>query len=267
MAYHRGARVHLESPIKHGMTGSVVTVRADASLADVARVLERERISCVPVIGPNGAPLGAVSRTDLLQEGRRNAAGHGGSVAPTPAATAGAVVKRPLVTAAPETLVSAAAGRMVKDRIHRLFVEEAGALIGVFSTLDLLGAIQGARVALPVERVMSHPAFTIVVDATLAHATDRLAAAHVTGLAVVDEDGWPLGTFSQIDALAAKDMPGDTPLEDVMCHAMACVHAGTPLYRAAAIARATRSRRVLVTRHREIVGVVTGLDFARSVSR
>jgi CBS domain-containing protein len=248
------------------MTGSVVTVRADASLADVARVLERERISCVPVVGPDG-PLGAVSRTDLLQEGRRNAAGHGGAVAPTPGGTAGAAVKRPLVTAAPGTVVSAAAAKMVKERIHRLFVEEAGALIGVFSTLDLLGAIHGGRVALPVESVMSHPAFTIGVDATLAHATDRLARAHVTGLAVIDEDGWPLGTFSQVDALAAKDLPGETPLEDVMCHAMACVHTGTPLYRAAAIAHATRSRRVLVTRHREVVGVVTGLDFARAVSR
>jgi CBS domain-containing protein len=259
-------RTHLESPIQAFMTGSVVTVRADASLTDVGRILERERISCVAVVGPNGAPLGALSRTDLLEQGRRHAAGHGGAVAPTPLATAGAMVKRPLITTTADTTLSAAAARMVKDRVHRLFVEEAGALIGVFSTLDLLGAIKGARVTLPVEKVMSHPAFTIEVGATLAHATDRLARAHITGLAVVDEDGWPLGTFSQVDALAAKDRPGDTPLEDVMCNAMACVHTGTPLYRAAAIAHATRSRRVLVTQHREVVGVVTGLDFARAVS-
>lgn len=259
-------RTHLETSIQAFMTASVVTVRAEASLADVGRILEKERISCVPVVGPNGAPMGAVSRTDLLEQGRRHSAGHGGAVAPTPLATAGGIVKRPLITATPDSTLSAAAARMVKDRVHRLFVEEAGALVGVFSTLDLLGAIKSARVTLPVEKVMSQPAFTIEVGATLAHATDRLARAHVTGLAVVDEDGWPLGTFSQVDALAAKDLPGETPLEDAMCHAMACVHTGTPLYRAAAIAHATRSRRVLVTQHREVVGVVTGLDFARAIS-
>jgi CBS domain-containing protein len=259
-------RARLESTLSDAMTPSVVTVPAEACVADVSRILERERISCVPAVGSDSKPIGAVSRTDLLRAGRRNAAGHGAVVIPSPRLSAGDLVTRPLITAPRDCTVSAAAARMVKERIHRIFVVESGALVGVFSTLDLLGVVHRARLTRPIEEVMSHPVFTIPVDATVAHATDRIARAHVTGLAVIDEEGWPVGTFTQFEALAAQDLSGETPLEDVMCHALACVHVGTPLHRAAAIAKATRSRRVLVTRHREVIGVVTGLDFARAIS-
>jgi CBS domain-containing protein len=171
-----------------------------------------------------------------------------------------------IFTAAPATHVAQAAHVLVKRRIHRLFVEDAGRLVGVFSTQDLLLAIRDQRIPMPIGQAMACPAFTIPMTAPLSVAVDQFAAAHVSGLVVVDEEEWPVGTFTQTEALLARDVHTDTPVEDVMSHAILCLDVRTPLYRAAAQAHATRARRVLAVEHRHVKGVLTGLDFARAAS-
>ncbi len=47
------------------MTRNVVTVTEDTSIAEVARLMEQHRINRVPVLS-NGAPIGIVSRSNLL---------------------------------------------------------------------------------------------------------------------------------------------------------------------------------------------------------
>ncbi len=59
-------------------------------------------------------------------------------------------------------------------------------------------------------------------------------------------------------------LPRDTPVEDVMSSAMLCLPSDTLTHRAAAHAAATRARRVVVTDKREMVGIMTGIDFARA---
>ena len=51
-----------------------------------------------------------------------------------------------------------------------------------------------------------------------------------------------------------------------MSYAMLCLNVRTPLFRAAAQAYETRARRILVIDDRRVMGVVTGLDFARAAS-
>jgi CBS domain-containing protein len=84
---------------------------------------------------------------------------------------------------------------------------------------------------------------------------------------VVDDDEWPVGTFTQAEGLGARGLPGDTPLEEAMSYAMLCLDVRTPLYRAAAHAHATRARRVLAVSEGRVRGILTGLDFARVAAR
>ena len=81
---------------------------------------------------------------------------------------------------------------------------------------------------------------------------------------VVTENNWPVGVFTQVESLLAASLPRDTPVEEVLSPAMLCMGADTPLHRAAAQAAATRARRVIVTEGRDMVGIITGLDFARA---
>jgi CBS domain-containing protein len=258
-------KAHLQGSIASYVQRDVATVDRSASLADVARTLEERRCSSVPVL-EGGAVVGVISRTDLLRHGRRDSAGHGAPLAPLSAHQAGEVATQPAVVVHAEARLSEVAALLVERRIHRVFVVDDARLTGVFSTLDLMRAIGRQKLVTPIDEVMSKPVFTISVSATLAHATDRLASAHVSGVCVVDEEGWPVGLFSQREALLAADRPGETPLEDVMSYALVCLHGKVPLHRASTLAAESRARRVLVIEHRNVVGVVTPLDFARAAS-
>lgn len=254
-------------PVSLYMQEPVITVPEGAPLTEVHRVLAERQISCVPIVDAGGAPVGVLSRTDLLRIGRLTTKTRGrGMLLSLPHQTAREAMHTGVFTVAPDTQVAQAANVLVKRHIHRLFVEDGGQLVGVLSTKDLLLAIRDKRVATPIREVMAAPVFTLPASAPLSLATDRLARAHVSGLVVVDEEEWPVGTFTQTEALLARDVHTDTPVEEVMSHAMLCFDARTPLHRAAAQAHATRARRVLAVEDRRVQGVLTGLDFARAAS-
>ncbi|MFT3776642.1 MAG: CBS domain-containing protein [Minicystis sp.] len=257
------------TPISAFMTSPVMSIPETASLAAAHQLLRDRSVSCLAVTRDD-RPAGVISRTDLLRAGRFAArARDGGSASRAPLLTfpddkkVGDVMRRDIIALPPEATVSAAARTLMEHRIHRVFVRDGDRLRGVFSTKDLLLAIREKRIGAPIAEAMSTPVFTVPVGATLALATDRLDKAHISGLCVVDEDAFPVGTFTQTEAMTARDLPADTPVEEVMSYAMLCVDVRTPLFRAAGYAHATRARRVLAVEGRRLAGVVTGLDFAR----
>jgi predicted transcriptional regulator len=270
---HRLAMTHskarpfarIESHVARHMTPEVIAISAEASLLDVDQLLRERAISSL-LVRDGDRPIGVVSRTDLLRAGRREAAAHDAELAPLSTRRVSELCARAPITIDAEATISAATARMLESRVHRLFVERGGVIVGVLSTRDVLDAIVSARTPTRLEAVMSHPLYTIPVDATVAHATDRLAQAHVTGLTVVDEDGWPIGFIGQTEALLARRGPGTASVEEVMNPALVCLHGRAELHRAAKLARAARARRVLVVQDRRAVGVLSPLDFARAVS-
>lgn len=169
-----------------------------------------------------------------------------------------------VVAVSSDCAVSEAAKRMVKDRIHRVFVIDGDKLAGILSTKDVMAAIKDKRDNTPLSEFMSTPVFSVRATEPISLATDRLAKAHVSGLVVVDEDEWPVGVFTQLEALTSKDVPAETPVDDVMNPAMLCLQVNTPLHRAAAQAAALRVRRVLCVEDRRVRGILTGIDFARA---
>ncbi len=258
---------HFAMPVSMYMTKQVVWVGPDASLEDVHQVMTSHGVSCVPVVDAGGHALGVLSRTDLLKLGRLSMGPLGRLHAISwPAATAGEKMHQGVVTVTPSTPISTAARAMVKQRIHRVFVGEGASIEGVLSTKELLLAIRDKKPTTPIGDHMSAPAFTIPITTELSRAMDRLWSAHVGGLVVVDEEERPIGVFTQTEALLARELPPETTLEDTLSYAMLCLHTSTPLYRAAAHAHATRARRVLVTHDHKVIGVLTGIDFARAIA-
>lgn len=259
---------HFAMPVATYMTRPVITVAPDTPLDGVYRLLSERRISCVPVVEPGGRAAGVLSRTDLLKLGRLSMGSFGRVQALSmPEATAGEKMHAGVVTVAEDTPVATAARLMVKQRIHRVFVSGAAlGLSGVLSTKELLLAIRDKRPAQSIGEHMSKSAFMLPGTTDLSRAMDRLWSAHVGGLVVVDEDERPIGLFTQVEALLARDLPPEAPVETAMSYAMLCLHISTPLHRAAAHAYATHARRVLVTEDHRVVGVMTGLDFARAIT-
>jgi CBS domain-containing protein len=96
-------------------------------------------------------------------------------------------------------------------------------------------------------------------------AADLLQESRVRGLVVEDAE-WPVGVFTQTEALAASKLDPTTPVEEVMSCALLCLPLKLPLFRAAAFALQTRARTILAVASRDLHGIVSGLDMARAVA-
>jgi signal-transduction protein with cAMP-binding, CBS, and nucleotidyltransferase domain len=258
---------NFNAPVERYMSSPAHSIRAHEDLEDAYDRLRELEVSSLAVVSDDDGLVGVISMTDLIHIGRI----HAGSSREAALLT---LPKRPVskemtsdvVTVSPQDSVRVAAQKMVDSRIHRVFVEDAGRPVGVLSTKDVMLAIRDTRVATPIHRWMSSPAFTVRASEPISLATDRLERAHVSGLIVTDDD-WPVGLFTQREALLARDRPRDTRIDEVMSAAMLALDIETPLHRAAAQAAELRVRRIIVVKGRSIEGILTGLDLSRAVAR
>jgi CBS domain-containing protein len=244
------------------MKAPVVTVAVDAPLDEARRVFETHGISSVVVMGPGDELVGVVSRTDLLR--LADTRDSDPVLVDLEDARVMDVMTRSLVSTSPETAAHKAAAQMVAQHIHRLYVLAEGRVVGVFGTRDAMQALVDARVSGPLDAYMSAPVLAIQYDETVGAAIERFRETHVSGL-VVQEGEWPVGLFTQREALEARVVSPATPVEQVMSPALLCLQHDTPIHRAAALALATRARRVLALQGRHVVGLSTGLDFCRAL--
>ena len=248
------------------MSSPLASVHQGDSLDDVHRRLQESGFSALPVVYDGGHVIGVLSRSDLIRLGIRESAN------PTPSPllvfpdrTAGDDMTPVPTAVSTDAPLSEVADIMIEDRVHRVFVEgEDGRTTGVVTTRDLMRAIADKRVSQPLSELMSSPVFTIRAAEPVSMATERLGKARVTGLVVVDES-WPVGVFSQVEAVDARDVRRETAVEDVMSPAILILDGRTPIHRAAAQAASMDVRRIVVIDGDDTVGIVTGLDFARVV--
>lgn len=252
------AREYMSAPVK--------TLRGSSFIDHAHRQLQQLRISALPVVDEDGGVIGVISRTDVLKVGRREANSRpASSLLDFPAKPV-----RDFMTPDPETVpldtpLSEVAALMVSQRVHRVFLGEEGRVEGIITTRDLMQAIREKQVRNPISEYMSSPLFTIRASEPVAMATERLEKARITGLVVVDKE-WSVGVFTQVEALESRDLPRDTPVEEVMNPGILVLDEDTPVFRAAAQAAVMQARRVVVTVDGKPEGIVTGLDFARIVA-
>jgi CBS domain-containing protein len=256
----------IDRPVSDYLHQPVCSVAASADLEEADALMRRNGVSDLLVV-EGEAPVGVISRTDLLRVGRIHARGIARpAIITLPARPIGEIMTRGVVTLPPGAPLSEAAHMMVKKRIHRIFIGTATAISGVISTHEMLHAIIDARIAAPLSQFMSTPVITVQVTDPLWLAADGLARTQVHGVVAL-EDGYPVGLFTQADALAARDAAQDTPVGEVIDHALVALPADMRLHRAAAVAAETRARRVLALQGDAIVGILTGLDFTSAVAQ
>ena len=135
----------MNAAVKDVMTTEVVAVRRGASFKEMAATLRRYRVSAVPVVDDAGRVVGVVSEADLLVKEALADPGlvagllHHKDVRKAEGLTAGDLMTRPAVTAAPEDLVEQAARMMHFMRVKRLpVVNSGGQLVGIVSRSDVL---------------------------------------------------------------------------------------------------------------------------------
>jgi CBS domain-containing protein len=141
------------------MVTNVISVGTDACVQDVANILLTNRISAVPVVGASGALVGIVSEGDLM---RRVEAGTGRkrpwwlSIFTGKQVLAAEFIRehsrkvtdvmtREVVTASPDTTLSAIANLLEKHAIKRVPIVKDGKMVGIVSRANLLQAVASMR--------------------------------------------------------------------------------------------------------------------------
>jgi len=256
-----------DRPLSDYMTRTVETAHPTTELATITTTLQDRRISSIPIVDNDGSLVGLVSRTDLIRFGLFYVGLRGVSpTLPIPNRTAADLMTTLSRTIAPTGSLRDAAREMVQHSIHRLFVTEGPKLVGVISTLDLTRAVADARIEAPLSEWMTSPVVTVNTSDHVSAAVDLLNQHHLTAVVVVEGE-WPVGIFSQVEALAARSSPRETLVEQVADTAMICLPSSLRMFRAAAQAAQLNSRRVIVIEATRMVGILGGLDFARVVAR
>ncbi len=113
--------------VREIMTPNVITVTEDASVRDVARVLDRHRISGLPVCDDNGHIVGVISEFDLIAKPDSH--------------TAGEAMSRDVISVMEETGVDEVRFLLVNRRIKRVPVLRGQKLVGIVSRADLVREI------------------------------------------------------------------------------------------------------------------------------
>lgn len=194
------------------MTTEVIAVAPDTTVAEIARLLLKHRISAVPVIDREGHVVGLVSEGDLMRrvEGEEKSDGSwwldliSGSAesasdyVKSHGRRAEHIMTRNVLTAEPHTPVSEIARLLEKNRIKRIPVVEDGKLVGIVSRANLLhGLATVAPAALPAtasgdralrEEVMKALAKVPGLSLTMLNVTVRDGEVSVWGIADSDAE-------------------------------------------------------------------------------
>jgi CBS domain-containing protein len=140
--------------VRDVMTRSVITVKRDTPLKEVARLLIDDRISGVPVVDPDGSIAGVVSEADLLiKEQGADAVRHRplawllgesegtrGQLDKLAAVTAEEAMTAPAVMIGSDRPIHEAAAVMTKRGVNRIPVVDEGRLVGIVTRADLVRA-------------------------------------------------------------------------------------------------------------------------------
>lgn len=119
------------------MQTKLKTISADSTIADAVADLVEAKISALPVVDRFGRAVGVLSTREVLQAESANI---------DPATRVIEIMAAWPTTVEPDLDVRQAAQEMLYLNAQRLFVEYDGALVGVITQTDIVGAVATAKV-------------------------------------------------------------------------------------------------------------------------
>ena len=127
------------------MQTNLRTISTDATVADAVDVLTEAQVSALPVVDRYGRAVGILSTREILKAE---------SVCDSSLMRERLFERTPVLevmtpwpaTIVPDLDVRVAAQEMLYLNVQRLFVEYEGALVGVVSQTDIVGAVATAKV-------------------------------------------------------------------------------------------------------------------------
>ena len=127
------------------MKTEVLTVTPPPPLREFARIVTEDRISGCPVVRVDGALVGIVSKTDLIQrlledDPKFGSEGDSPIQFESSVRQVDDIMNPEVLTVGPDAELSQIAARMAEERVHRVVVMHNDRVAGIITSLDLLGS-------------------------------------------------------------------------------------------------------------------------------
>jgi len=258
--------------VRDYMHPGIITCKPDATLGQVAVMLNQHHVHGLIVADRDGRPLGVITDFDLL-------AGEWLSADPESLAvmrkmTAGELMSTPVDVIEADAPVSEASRIMRAKVIRRLLVTQKGRPVGVISVSDL---VAGLAESAPLERgivadVMSD-AILVCRDKTPVSAAARaMTSAHWRSVLVVNAIGMPLGVVSGLDLLEFCELDdcSERIVSEVM-HPALTIHMTATLQEAAKMMIENHHHRLVVVdpEHPDSMplGIISSFDIVAEMAR
>jgi signal-transduction protein with cAMP-binding, CBS, and nucleotidyltransferase domain len=120
----------MDTPISSLMTSQVWSVGMDDTVQAVEALMSQHKLSWVPVVGPDSAPVGVIALSDLVQFRTRST---------DPSSTcAWQICHYKPISVGAGTSIAEVARLMLAARVHHVVVMQDGAMVGVVSALDFV---------------------------------------------------------------------------------------------------------------------------------
>lgn len=112
------------------MTKEIVTIDADKSALEAAKLMTEKGISSLFIVDKDGNPVGIISERDFIKKicAKELAISQ---------VKAGDIMSRLLTTAGPDTPIEVAVQRMVNHKIRRLPIMDGNKVVGIITVTDL----------------------------------------------------------------------------------------------------------------------------------
>jgi CBS domain-containing protein len=120
----------MNTPIASMMTAPVWSVSMDDTVQAIETLMSEHKLSWVPVIEPDGAPVGVIALSDLMQF-------HAREGDPT-AVCAWQICHYKPISVSADTSVAEVARLMLAHKIHHVVVTKNDSMVGVVSALDFV---------------------------------------------------------------------------------------------------------------------------------
>lgn len=263
----------MNKTVKDLMHKGIITCPPNASLGQVAAMLNQHHVHALIVAEIADKPLGIISDFDLL-------AGEWLSVDEDSLEAMRKMTARDLMTSPIEsidsnTAVEDAANKFFDKQIHRMLVVEKGKPVGVISISDFVRDI-ASQEKISREKVgdVMSDAFLVCRDKTTAISAARtMTQAGWRSVVVVDSKGKPLGVVTGNDLLRFIGKLANAPLtvSDVMNRNLVTIDMNASLQQAADIMIREHKHRVIVIDKNDPesfpLGVISSFDIVAEMAK
>jgi len=258
------------------MIRDIVTIAPENTLHDAAKLMGEKHIGSLIVVNYE-TPVGIITERDLLREVVDR-----GIALEKDWLVGGASIKEekvekimsyPLITISSNSRIKEAAQIMIEKKIRRLAVGEAGKIIGIVTSSDLIRCLpetpETMQAWFEVDYFMSKGVITADEEMSV-EIVAKIMGAKGIGSVVITRNGEPFGIFTERDLLTkflAKDESLKIAVGDVCTSPLITASLGITIHEAAAIMTSKHIKRLPITKDNKLVGMLSARDLVEAYAR